>query len=93
MKIDSAKIKKLFKKALSAVWRKIFLALILLLLIDVLIVGLFVWRYYFEREDMSMMARPPLRVNQILINQFAGEWNDNLEHFNKALNKEYLNPF
>ena len=93
MKINSNKIKRLFKKAFSFIWRKIFLVLIIFLLIDCLVVGLFIWRYYFEREDMSVMVRPPLRVNQILINQFAGEWNDNLEQFNQALEKDYINPF
>ena len=86
------KIKPGIVKVLNKFWQNLYLLMILLLVLDLVLGGIFFSKYYFEKEEKPQKYIP-IKVNEDLIEEFSLEYQNREKIFNKVEKKEYLNPF
>lgn len=92
MKINPAKIKKSTAKLLKKFWQNLFLMMLLLFLLDLIFGWLLLYRYYLKIEE-TVQIPSPLKINEVLLNQFSSQWVSREEVFRAADEKQYPNPF
>ncbi|MDI6883308.1 MAG: hypothetical protein QMC93_02435 [Patescibacteria group bacterium] len=90
---EIAKIKKIISKVLKEFWQNLFLVLIFLLILDLIIGGIFFFEYYLKEKRGEFQVPPALKINQNLLNKFSSDWQDREINFERAKEKEYLDPF
>lgn len=93
MKLNIDKIKKEFKPILNVFWRRLFLVLILFVVIDFLIAGLFFYVYYVKVQEEESVAPLFLSVNQVLLESVFSKWDDKEVKFQTAISREFPNLF
>jgi len=93
MKVDTKKIKKELKSILNVFWQRLFLVLLLFILIDFLIAGLFFYVYYVKAQEKEPVAPLLLNVNQVLLEGVFSKWDEKEVEFQKAISREFPNLF
>ena len=93
MKTKIKKIKEVFKKITEKVWQNLFLILIFLLGLDLILGGIFFWKYYFKKAGENIKTLPSLKINQALVEKILPKWKERDKNFEKALEKQYLDLF
>jgi len=93
MKADIKKIKKQFKPILNVFWQKLFLILILFIVIDFLIAGLFFYVYYQKAQLVEPVSPLLLSVNQVLLDSVFSKWDEKEVKFQTAISREFPNLF
>lgn len=95
MKININKkiIKKELLKILQKLSQNLFLVLVFLLVLDLIIGGLFFWKYYLKAQAREIMLPPVLKINQALLNKFSSQYLKREKIFQAAETKQYPDPF
>ena len=93
MKLEIKKIKKVLNKILKKLWQNLFLILIFLLFLDLIIGGIFFWKYYLLVKKEEPQIYIPLGINQALLEKVSSGWEEREAAFKTAQKKEYPNPF
>lgn len=93
MEIKISKIKENLNKVLKKFWQNLFLILILLLVLDLILGGIFFWKYYLRAQEKEPQVILPLKINQALMEKVSEKWAEREAIFGKAAEKEYSDPF
>ncbi|MBZ9572716.1 hypothetical protein KJA17_00770 [Patescibacteria group bacterium] len=93
MKIKINKVKENLIELLKKFWQNLFLILILLLVLDLILGGIFFWKYYLRPQEKELQIIPPLKISQGLMEKVSGEWARRESIFKEAEEKEYPDPF
>jgi len=72
---------------------KIIFSLLLFILIDFLIAGLFFYVYYVKAQEKEPVAPLLLSVNQVLLEGVFSKWDEKEVEFQKAISREFPNLF
>lgn len=67
--------------------------LIILFVLDLLLAALVFWQVYLLRESPVVVRIETLQINQALLDDFSSQWQKRESDFEKALQKEYPDPF
>jgi len=93
MKIELKKFLNSLKNLKKRIFENLVLLLVTLLLIDLIIGGIFFWRYYLKVIKEELEITPSLKINQTLLNQFSNTYQKRQELFEEAKEKEYFDIF
>ena len=93
MKIEIKKFLNFLKNFKKRIFENLVLLLATLLLIDLIIGGIFFWKYYLKVIKEKPKIIPPFKINQTLLNQFSNTYQKRQELFEEIKKKEYFDIF
>ncbi len=93
MKIEIKNISSVLKGLKRKLLQNSLLLLIFFLLIDLIIGGIFFWKYYLKVIGEEPKMTPSSKINQTLLNQFSNTYQKRQKLFEKAKEKEYFDIF
>ena len=86
------KIKPGIVKVLNKFWQNLYLLMILLLVLDLVLGGIFFSKYYLRKEEKPQKYIS-IKINENLIEEFSLEYQNREKIFKEIEKKEYLDPF
>jgi len=93
MKLNLDKIGKEVKLMLNVFWQKLFLVLILFIVINFLIAGVFFYVYYVKAQKERPVSPLLLSINQVLLESVFSKWDEKEIEFQEAMSHEFPNVF
>lgn len=93
MEQNFVKIEKRLKTVLKKFWQRLFLVLIFLLVLDLFLAGISFWKYYLAPREKILQGYLPLRISQVLIDDFSQDWQEREVLFEKASEKVHRDIF
>lgn len=91
-KFNSKKIKKVFLRMIEFIGRRFFLGLAIVLLLDLILAGIFLWAYCLrEREEGIQLSS--LQINQELLGEISSTLNQKKQILGELPEQEYHDPF
>jgi hypothetical protein len=93
MKIKKEKIKIVLKRIFQRFGKNLFSLLILLLVLDLLLGGIFFWKYCLKKGEERFQLPPPLKINQALLKKFSSDFAKREAVFKSIPQKQYPDPF
>jgi len=93
MNIVVKKIKDIIVKILKKLWQNLIVLMIFLLILDLIIGGIFFFKYYLLAKEKEPETYIPLRINNALMENFSAKFQERENNFNAAESKEYTDPF
>ena len=92
MKLNTETIKEETKNFLTIIWKNLILILFFLLILDIVIGGIFFWKYSINPQQKKQTISS-LTINKNLVEKISDEWTKRDSLFENAVEKEYPDPF
>ena len=93
MKLTFREIKEGLSQTLKKISSNLLLVLVLFLVLDLVLGGIFFWQYYLKAEKEEPQVILPLKINQALLQRFSSAWQEREELFGQAALKQYPELF